>query len=1276
MKLDRRRSMWQTMLLAILSIVTVVASARAAETDLRLHLAWGGGSERAWRGRISINAGWFEDLRLLGMDPDGPGAILLLGPQILINHSRGCSYDGFEVTVRSSDEAELRIELLARDESQARVISIPLRELRDGYRSEPLDDQNNRLVVRRAPGDSLRIVFDRPHLVFAPGELLPIEVLPHQLNLPAGSHVRLALRLQSSTNTSSLWDESQSLRADEQGALSAPQPVTVPLPLAEGVYDLEATLSSRRRATPFAAEKLIARHRVQLVVVGEQADATSATEEARLVVELDPTQSNWWQRLTRLPQWSLLPGFRAEGPLGNVKTEVIQRAGQSWTSLPVGGWQAYPLPIDEVGVPHELDLDFPSDQPQTLAISIVEPNAAGKIVPIGLDTGIHLSDEDITGIAAPPRSPRHRLIFWPRTTSPLVLLTNLSGEQSAVYGRFRVSRAAHLKPLPATSADHRQVIAFFERPLFAECFHATESLDPETGRSLEDWRTFLDGGERLVRYMRHVGYDGLAIACVSEGSALFDSPRLQPTPKHDRGVFFGSGQDPIRKDVLEMLFRLCDREGLTLIPVVEFATPLPALERLRHAPGENLAGMDLVDASGVRWVERNGVRRGKAAYYNPLDSRVQRAMADIINEIVQRYADHSSFGGVAINLHPDGYTQLPDADWGLDARTLSRFQAETTAATTPNESPSRATPPASWLSGPGRTAWLDWRSRQLATFYSQLAQTMVQQKPSARLYLAGARLIESKPIQRAFRPALPRQTDAQVALNELGLDWSNTNQPDSLVFLRPHLLTVDEEASEGANSDFNLAEDVDRYFAVREFTGSQFLHDPVGWRLPTFDELSPFGKNNTYLSLVAQVSPVGATNRRRFARALSAADAQVIFEGGWMLQLGQEETLRQFFEVYRQLPAARFENLVEDERRTQPLQIRALKQNENTFVYVLNDSPWQVEASLRVELPAAATLESLGSTASVEPLIREGEQAVWSLSLKPYDLKAFRVGSSHLRVLDLSVSLPPDVLRELQTRIVSLGSRAAQLRNPPTLKLLENPGFEQPVTSPNSLPKWSLEGDPRAIQLEEHDVYEGKHAVRLTGQGPTVLLRSDPFPPPSSGRLSVSLRAKRVDSQSPPRVRLVLEADGRPYYPWAPIGADDADHALTDEWKEFVFRVSQLPAVESSLKIGVEITGRGSVLIDDVRLFDLLVLDDQEQKALAHILSLADFQLRKGFVADCLRSLNGYWPRYLMAHVAEVAPEVAIRPDTALPQPTETEAETAPSGWNRVKRFMPRLPRF
>ncbi len=40
-------------------------------------------------------------------------------------------------------------------------------------------------------------------------------------------------------------------------------------------------------------------------------------------------------------------------------------------------------------------MDYPSDVPQTLGISIVEPNAAGALMPIGLDSGVDNGAEAI-----------------------------------------------------------------------------------------------------------------------------------------------------------------------------------------------------------------------------------------------------------------------------------------------------------------------------------------------------------------------------------------------------------------------------------------------------------------------------------------------------------------------------------------------------------------------------------------------------------------------------------------------------------------------------------------------------------------------------------------------------------------------------------------------------------------------------------------------------------------------------------------------------------------
>ena len=76
----------------------------------------------------------------------------------------------------------------------------------------------------------------------------------------------------------------------------------------------------------------------------------------------------------------------------------------------------------------------------------------------------------------------------------------------------------------------------------------------------------------------------VTVAC--DGSAIYPSRILGASPKHDSGTFFSNGQDPIRKDVLEMLFRMFEREGLVLVPTLAMSGPLPVVEESRILSGE------------------------------------------------------------------------------------------------------------------------------------------------------------------------------------------------------------------------------------------------------------------------------------------------------------------------------------------------------------------------------------------------------------------------------------------------------------------------------------------------------------------------------------------------------------------------------------------------------------------------------------------------------------------------------------------------------------------
>ena len=98
-----------------------------------------------------------------------------------------------------------------------------------------------------------------------------------------------------------------------------------------------------------------------------------------MVDEIDPINPSWWQFKGK---WSRLTRM-SRGPLGNGNVQTLSHPLGELAelrpngSLPDVNWQAYTLSISQPGRPHVVEIDYPSDVPQTLGLSILEPNAAG-----------------------------------------------------------------------------------------------------------------------------------------------------------------------------------------------------------------------------------------------------------------------------------------------------------------------------------------------------------------------------------------------------------------------------------------------------------------------------------------------------------------------------------------------------------------------------------------------------------------------------------------------------------------------------------------------------------------------------------------------------------------------------------------------------------------------------------------------------------------------------------------------------------------------------------
>lgn len=1229
--------------------------------ELNLRIAWGGGQKQAWQGQIEVDHGEFVRLTPLGLDWDASRSFDREGSTITIHAPRRRSYEAIDTMLRARRDATLLV-TLSGDGRAVEPRTFSLSQLISESQSLKLDDANNHLLVRRSPGDHLRVSFERPHLVFSPGDEFHFSVHPYETNVKSDTPVQLSALLVRARTKQVVWSE------DREIDLNTPRDeqirdFTVPIPQNEGAYDVILQIRSSRGRAFLSTAAVLAQRKLQLVSIAPESRRRDSSDQDvawQKLFEFDPTQPQWWQRLTATPVWRMVPR-PLPSSLGNQKTTQRRHQERWWNAINVDGWQAYPLAVKETGRPHLLQIEYPGDVPQSLGISLMETDASGRISPLGVDDVLHV-------VATEPSASgkTYELPFWPRTKTPYLLLTNRSRRGSAIHGTIRVLTAPEMLP-PANSLDdahsfdnvsqkRRLALAHFDRPLFPELFSATTAIDSESGRALKDWQTFHEGATRMIEYLRHAGYEGLSVSVCSEGSSIYPTRLIDASPKHDTGRYFNSGQDAVRKDIVEMLMRMCDRERITFILKVQFVAPIASLE-----VGRNAASNLLVHANGQPWSAIQHPHGDYRPGYNPLNERVQAAMYRVIEELAQRYGQHPSFGGVSIELGPKTYTHLPGEQWGYDAATIEAFVRETG---TQLDTLQPIAP--QLLHEDNRELWLGWRAQRLAVMYHAMLRTVQAANPAARLYMDMSKLVELPSVARSVGPGLPTTNRLSVALFEMGIAPQHFPRERGFAMTRPYrsaflASTIDQ----GPNIELNASPDFDEFFRKAGYRSAFFWHQPQPLRLAEFDKVSPFGPTRTYTWLAPLAAASGSRARKRLVHHLALHDGDVFFDGGWSMVRGYHPQFTKLLGEFHRLPATAFQQAPSVTEMGQHLAVRWLNRSKDTVIYAVNDTAWptQVDAVLTQD----TTVQTSGAS-GVKLALRDG-QVHWEPTLQPYDMAVLFVGP-HAKVLQYTLQYPDQIEDQLRAAVADLRARAAQLAKPREMFSLRNPSFEAPIINqPVPAWEWSRAAGVEA-SIDSTEKHSGTNSLKLATNGAVAWVRSQTFESPKTRRLAAHIWMRPDPKQSPTQMRLVLDDPQQQFFRQVPLRF--AESLPQNEWFEFELHVDDLPDPEKvpMLRLGVEIMGPATIWIDDVAMYDLAFTRTQHHE-LSKIVGLADLQLRQAQWADCQQTLERFWPRFLLEYVELEKTQIARPPERQIPR--RPQPAPPPGLFERMRNLIPRL---
>ncbi|MBQ2788547.1 MAG: hypothetical protein IJE97_02845, partial [Thermoguttaceae bacterium] len=709
----------------------------------------------------------------------------------------------------------------------------------------------------------------------------------------------------------------------------------------------------------------------------------------------------------------------ADAPFAESAADFALRVAGSTAASNAVSWEAFPIPIRETGAPHILEIEYPSNFPQKLGVSVLEPSPGGGLFPTSLDFGFVVGSEPFgdraTGVVR-----RYAVLFWPRTKTPTILLTNRSSETAAAFGQIRVYRAEGEPNVAAPSSRGGRSFALaLTQTNLCDQFAAPRQPSTFGVRGSEDWQTFDDATSRALRYLQTSNFDATALAVVADGTALYPSALLAPTPRADGGVFLPTGADATRKDVLSLTLQKFESRGVSLIPFVKLNAPLPALEaRLRQIHSPQASAEERAASEGIEWIGPDGrlliesrqADDGTGPYYNILHPETQRAVLAVVDELAARCASSEAFAGLALDVGADGWLALPDdVYFGMDDATIARFVRESNLQTKLEARGGRRVQELLFAKDrAGRRAraafirdvclddWLQWRADAVAAFYRDVQKSVAARRPDARLYLVATKALDGPVARALLYPSLTQAPRVREALLRVGLDPARFAGDPSIVLLRPEIVATTSTLAATAELDeLTTPETIALFAAGQAAPGAFFAHRGETLALPDFDAASPY--RPTVVEIANRALPADYENRRRFARQLASADALFLFDGGDRLPFGQEETFRDCVDAFRRLPAVPFRTWEpradaadsEAAKSTQPLVVRYYRNEKETWVYLLNAAPFHLGVELTMKREPGTAFELFAGTRRTEPSVG-GDAFVWSPTLAPFDLVALR----------------------------------------------------------------------------------------------------------------------------------------------------------------------------------------------------------------------------------------------------------------------------------------------
>lgn len=1239
----------------------------AGSADVAVRVTWGGGRPRRWSGTIRVldaagalvSAPGVPAWRLLATDGHAATRVTAGADGLVVRQAGETPLDEIELHLPDDPAATIVVHLVPDDLSGEAVdFRCTVGEVIRGQMQRPLDGEANRLTVRRAPGDDLRVTIDGG-TVRSPGDVVRLHLQPLLPPHDGGGatfelRVRVREGVDGAESYSRTWLLRESPRGADEGVGPAPQrfdpiSIDVPLPAREGAWDIAMQVTERgglRWARPLATRV------VQVAAVAATAQAAGEGGEWRVIEELDPASPRLLERLRRIPvvgrgaaalphvqlpmvplpkvplpavPMPRIPGAGAVGAVVPRVAALLPSGHATIDAHPSGArfrlpparssaepsWEAIHLAGAVAGAPHRLEITLPADEQALVSVTVLE-QVGGSVIATFEGGFAAEASPGATGLV------RHACIFRPQSRAPLVVVGNPSPNRAVSFGAVRIlAGPPRLEPSPAALGGRR--VWGVVDGLDLAGLGGPYRVEGDAAGAVVDWRTLLAAARSSAEALAARGAAGALVTVHARGASAWPAHPAAPPPARDRAAA-DAGLDPVPKDVLEVFCRVHGRQGLRLVPAVVCSGPLPPLEAALAAGGPAAEGIVCIGRDG----RPAGPTEGAALRYNILDPAVRAALEELLADLAARSAGHDAVDGLALVLPHDGWFHLPGVAAGLDDATFARFLAEVPAAAAvvaaagPEAFRADATRfalRAALVEGPLREAWVEWRAATVADFVGRLARRVASLAPGRTLSIVPTTLLSEGDLAARVRPVLAVAPGGDV-LRDVGLDVARITAHDGVVWVSPHVhASMEDFIEREAVAAANHAPGTAAAAAAARRRAAIRLDRPATIDLGTVLAQGALAGSASVEVASVHAAPGGAARTRALAEILAPADCERIYDAALVWQAGDEVDAARDA-LLAAVPPARMETVA---GVPAPLVVRVGR--DGGGILVTNASG----------VPCRAIIDRAAAAGGPAP-------DALAIDLAPWQSRAVAAGGP-AALAGVRVEFDAAVEAGVRARLEGLRLKRAALEMPAPMPVLDNPGFEHPDHA-GEVPGWELlEGQRGRLRIVPGAPDGGGRGLEFASDNGLATLRSNPFPPPATGRVSVALWLRVAADAPPPPLRIAVEGvhEGREYYRFAPVGAGPNARAPGAEWAQFVLQIDDLPTVGvETLRVRLDLLGGGAVQVDDIRVFDL-AFDEAQRVRLARSLAAVEERLAAGDLGACAVELDRHWARFLDTFVTDAA---------------------------------------